>query len=54
VLQPILDTVVIVALIVACVVLTVTGHDATAYLGVLGGYLGRIGTGAITKASTGG
>jgi hypothetical protein len=45
--QAIIDAVVTVALIAAYVTMSVTGHDGTAILAVLVGYLGRAGTAAI-------
>lgn len=46
-----LHTIVVLALLGAYLAITLTGHDGTAILGVLGGYLGGAGTqGAITAA----
>lgn len=49
-------TVVVICLIAAYTVLTVTGHDGTALLGVLGGYIAGAGLqGGISRAqATGG
>lgn len=48
-------TLVVVILIAAYTVLTVTGHDGTALLGVLGGYLAGAGLQAgVSRAGTGG
>jgi hypothetical protein len=51
--QAIIDAIVTVALIAAYAALTVTGHDGTAILGVLAGYLGRAGTAALASKAAG-
>lgn len=48
-------TVVVVCLIAAYTVLTVTGHDGTALLGILGGYIAGAGLQqGLTRAQSGG
>lgn len=51
--QLVCHTIVVLALLAAYVVLTVLGHDATALLGLLVGYIGGVGSvAAISKAET--
>lgn len=51
--QIVCDTLVTVAFIVGYIALTVTGHDGTAFLGLLAGWIGRAGVGAALTKSQG-
>lgn len=46
--------VIVVALLAAYVALSLTGHDATAMLELLAGYLAGAGVGTVTKGTGGG
>ena len=51
--QLVCHTAVVLALLAAYVVMTVTGHDATALLGLLAGYIGGAGTAAVVARAEG-